>query len=137
MREDGFEYWELVKEIDYTYWATIEHDEWWEVNDLVGPKREELDQEVGSAPGSWDVGDAAEVVTNPLLYPGGLPDGQFPVGWGGQEVTTPTLTVQAVGGMFVGLALFAPAEVTRADVIGLNTVRGGPGAPSHGHTTCA
>ncbi len=88
VREDGFEYWELVKEIDYTYWATIEHDEWWEVNDLVGPKREEVDQEVGSAPGSWDVGDATEVVTNPLLYPGGLPDGQFPVGWGGQEVTS-------------------------------------------------
>jgi len=33
--------------------------------------------------------------------------------------TRTTLAVLAVGGTFVGLALFAPAEVTRADVIGL------------------
>jgi len=42
VREDGSEYWETVKWIVYTYWATIEYREWLEVNDLIGPKREEL-----------------------------------------------------------------------------------------------
>lgn len=90
VRDDGSKYWELVKHIDYTYWAIIEYEEWWEVNDLIGPKREEPVEVVGSAPPSRLTGSEAfeRVMVNPAYYPSGLPDVEFPVGWGGREVET-------------------------------------------------
>ncbi len=77
-----------MKWIDYTYWATVEYREWLEVNDLIGPKREELKEVAGSAPPSSLAGSEAfqRVAVNPAYYPGGLPEEQFPVGWGGREV---------------------------------------------------
>lgn len=88
VRDDGSEYWETVKWIVYTYWATIEYREWLEVNDLIGPKREELKEVAGSAPPSSLAGSETfqRVTVNPAYYPRGLPEEQFPAGWGGREV---------------------------------------------------
>ena len=80
VRPDGYEYWELVKDIEYTYWKTIESSDEWETIDLIGPKRQDLVEAAGVAPGSWSPpGDAGsrEVVVNPPFYPEGLPDEQF------------------------------------------------------------
>jgi RHS repeat-associated protein len=54
VRADGYEYWELVKDIEYTYWKTIESSDEWETIDLIGPKRQDLVEAAGEAPGSWE-----------------------------------------------------------------------------------
>jgi len=54
VRPDGYEYWELVKDIEYTYWKTIESSDEWETIDLIGPKQTELEDTAGTARPSYE-----------------------------------------------------------------------------------
>ncbi len=43
-----------MKDIEYTYWKAIESSDEWETIDLIGPKRQDLVEATGEAPGSWE-----------------------------------------------------------------------------------